>query len=347
MTELIVRVDIGVSRGAVRAAIAGLLLSGMAAELASESLSMNTYFPPKNGVYSQVVTSGYAILARDGGSVAIRSLTNPTTSKLFVNGGIGGTSTLTSSGQTTATNTIMLTASHAVLKSDQGGSIELGADNDRANPVAGGAPYIDFHYGTGSAQDYNVRIQNAGDSLLSFYTSASATPALSVNGAKVGINNASPGATFDVNGSVISASGANCRAVNYTRMTAAGGACAALAATCAGDNPCLASEFITTVGGHLGKYVAVQDGALSATGTTTNGSAVITGLPANVSAYGIVLGDYVTGTGIQSNAIITGLGNGSVTMSLAATATATSVLKFIGSGGVLCCRCPNGVCPSL
>jgi hypothetical protein len=31
--------------------------------------------------------------------------------------------------------------------------------------VSGDVPYIDFHYGTGSAQDYNVRlINNANDS---------------------------------------------------------------------------------------------------------------------------------------------------------------------------------------
>jgi hypothetical protein len=43
---------------------------------------------------------------------------------------------------------------------DQGGSIELGGNNSTANPISGGVPYIDFHYGTGSAQDFNVRLQN-------------------------------------------------------------------------------------------------------------------------------------------------------------------------------------------
>ncbi|MCI0539506.1 MAG: hypothetical protein L0Z50_30210 [Verrucomicrobiales bacterium] len=52
----------------------------------------------------------------------------------------------------------------AVLDIDQGGCIELG---DSQTP--GGLPFIDFHYGTGSAQDYNVRLQNDSNGALSFY----------------------------------------------------------------------------------------------------------------------------------------------------------------------------------
>jgi hypothetical protein len=51
--------------------------------------------------------------------------------------------------------------SQSTLTTDQGGSIELG---NSAQP--GAVPYIDFHYGVGSAQDYNVRIQNSGDGHL-------------------------------------------------------------------------------------------------------------------------------------------------------------------------------------
>ncbi len=43
---------------------------------------------------------------------------------------------------------------------DQGGSIELAGTSTIANPVSGGTPYIDFHYGTGAAQDYNIRLVN-------------------------------------------------------------------------------------------------------------------------------------------------------------------------------------------
>lgn len=47
------------------------------------------------------------------------------------------------------------------LKDDQGGSIELG---DSLTP--GGRPYIDFHFGTGAAEDYNVRLINNANGLL-------------------------------------------------------------------------------------------------------------------------------------------------------------------------------------
>jgi hypothetical protein len=59
---------------------------------------------------------------------------------------------------------------YSQLNTDQGGSIELGGTNALANPIAGGVPYIDFHYGTGAAQDYNVRIINSGNNRLDIAT---------------------------------------------------------------------------------------------------------------------------------------------------------------------------------
>ncbi|MEM4347728.1 MAG: hypothetical protein QW802_03990 [Candidatus Altiarchaeota archaeon] len=50
---------------------------------------------------------------------------------------------------------------YSYLALDQDGSIELG------NSLSSGkVPYIDFHYGKGTAQDYNVRIQNDADDRL-------------------------------------------------------------------------------------------------------------------------------------------------------------------------------------
>jgi hypothetical protein len=52
--------------------------------------------------------------------------------------------------------------SGALLRNDQGGSIELG------NSVAAGSvPFLDFHYGKGVDQDYNVRLINDADGQLS------------------------------------------------------------------------------------------------------------------------------------------------------------------------------------
>jgi hypothetical protein len=76
------------------------------------------------------------------------------------------------------------------VQNDQGGNLEIGGSNAIANPVINGTPYIDFHFGTGAAQDYNARIINNANNQLSFFTSADGvTPALTVNAANVGIGN--------------------------------------------------------------------------------------------------------------------------------------------------------------
>jgi prepilin-type N-terminal cleavage/methylation domain-containing protein len=59
-----------------------------------------------------------------------------------------------------------------VLRSDGGGSIELGANSaNGVNAFVGplgqpGAPYIDFHYGSGNAEIFNMRFQNTQDNQL-------------------------------------------------------------------------------------------------------------------------------------------------------------------------------------
>jgi hypothetical protein len=71
------------------------------------------------------------------------------------------------------------------LSTDQGGSIEVGDSTG-----AGNIPYIDFHYGVGSDQDFNMRIINSGDRKLA------------LTGGAVGIATWDPHATLDVDGSL-------------------------------------------------------------------------------------------------------------------------------------------------
>ncbi|HEY6890965.1 MAG TPA: hypothetical protein VI300_24395 [Solirubrobacter sp.] len=74
------------------------------------------------------------------------------------------------------------------LTADQGGSIELGADN--ATPGAGGTPFIDFHFGA-ATQDYNVRVINDADRQLRIDTAGGrlvVSGALRVEGAQNIIN---------------------------------------------------------------------------------------------------------------------------------------------------------------
>jgi hypothetical protein len=64
-----------------------------------------------------------------------------------------------------------------VLGDDQGGSIEIG-DSSSSNKV----PYIDFHYGIGGVQDYNVRLINDADGRLTMVGNLNVTGALQGNG---------------------------------------------------------------------------------------------------------------------------------------------------------------------
>lgn len=59
----------------------------------------------------------------------------------------------------TFTNDVVFSTTGARLRDDQGGSLELGAGNMATN-TGNRSPFIDFHYGNGTAQDYNVRLQN-------------------------------------------------------------------------------------------------------------------------------------------------------------------------------------------
>jgi hypothetical protein len=69
------------------------------------------------------------------------------------------------------------------LTADQGGSIEIGNSLGSGN-----TPYIDFHYGQGAPQDFNMRIINSGDRKLS------------ILGGSVGVGTWVAESTLDVRG---------------------------------------------------------------------------------------------------------------------------------------------------
>jgi hypothetical protein len=75
----------------------------------------------------------------------------------------------------------------------QGGSLELGATVGAVPET----PYVDFHFGLGAAQDFNVRLINTADNRLDVIT-ASGGPVLSVQGDKMGIGTTTPGANLVV-----------------------------------------------------------------------------------------------------------------------------------------------------
>ena len=53
----------------------------------------------------------------------------------------------------------------AALTTNNGGSMELGAGNNVASPFAS-TPFIDFHFGSGVPEDFNVRLVNFADGVL-------------------------------------------------------------------------------------------------------------------------------------------------------------------------------------
>ena len=57
------------------------------------------------------------------------------------------------------------------IKDDQSGALELGSSSS-----SGTTPYFDFHYGNGTSQDFNIRMINRADSVLSFENSSGSTP---------------------------------------------------------------------------------------------------------------------------------------------------------------------------
>lgn len=88
----------------------------------------------------------------------------------------------------------------SLLQNDQGGSIELAGQNGLANPNAGGSPYIDFHFGTGAAQDYNTRIINAANNRLDIATNTGGI--VSLNNTNFGVGTTTPAQRLDVSGNV-------------------------------------------------------------------------------------------------------------------------------------------------
>jgi hypothetical protein len=73
---------------------------------------------------------------------------------------VGGNQLVVSGGNVSISGSLIWGGSNA-LSTDQTGSIELGNSTS-----SGTTPFIDFHYGKGTAQDYNVRIINDADGRL-------------------------------------------------------------------------------------------------------------------------------------------------------------------------------------
>lgn len=122
MTEIKIRFDLTFGSRFVRAVSVAAIMLGAVPELESESVTLSTYYPAPSGVYTQMITTGNTYLARDSGSVGIRTATPGST--LDVNGtaNVTGTATVAKylgTGNNTV-NTVDPKAADIVIGSDSG-----------------------------------------------------------------------------------------------------------------------------------------------------------------------------------------------------------------------------------
>lgn len=99
-------------------------------------------------------------------------------------------------GDALVTGDLFFGAAGAALRGDvAGGSLDLGP----ATSASGETPAVNFHFGGGTAQPFNVQLVNAADGRLDIATAANG-PIMSVVGTNVGIGNTNPQTALHIGG---------------------------------------------------------------------------------------------------------------------------------------------------
>lgn len=77
MADVNIHLNLEMSPRAFRALVPLLLVSVMAGDLASEAVTLNTYYPAPSGIYTSMISTQHTFLARDGGYVRLGTTLAP------------------------------------------------------------------------------------------------------------------------------------------------------------------------------------------------------------------------------------------------------------------------------
>lgn len=245
MAEITVHFDFRMGQRSLRWLMAACMVLAAAPELASESVTLTTYYPAPSGVYTKMITTNQTILARDTGSVGIG--TSSPGAKLEVNGTFQTDSTSVLGGATTVNG--QLTVNSAVVA------------NAYMPNYAGWASY---GTGSGGAAIYNdagtyKTLMLVGNNSAGGVRQVSVWDQLNVNGAEnvygneyvsgtMGVGIGSPSAKLDVNGSIILRE-AGCSDISTTYPAAGGGT----------QNLCTGSQYVTVIDGVMAQKMQLAN----------------------------------------------------------------------------------------
>lgn len=282
MAELVVRFDLKFDNRLLRLGLVGAALLAMAPELASESVSLTTYYPAPSGVYTQMTVTGNTFLARDSGGVAIGTSANPAANVMLMvtdptgatntRVGIGttgpggwsngtlamldvqGPTTIGRAGTPETGLTVQGVAPELVGKFGANPGIWASADNGVGGGILIGqnGGFFDYEFTDGFGMTtYNggtgLRIAGSGGFGSGGPWTSGNGGNLYVNGS-IGADGGAPwvsGASIDVGNVILTRQG--CGPVAYDPAVA-------------GSENCPAGKYVTNVSGHYANYYALGDG---------------------------------------------------------------------------------------